>query len=98
MFGNQIKEIDFAELFTNFPNLRKLIYKITPPKPTNLNNLTSEQLAKLINGIKEKKIRIDSFKGTILTDLLAYVNELVNSGNTQHAILLIISKLLLVQQ
>ena len=32
--------------------------------------------------LKEQKIRIDSFKGTILTDLLAYVNGLVNNGQT----------------
>ena len=75
LFGNQIKEIDFSELFTNFPHLEKINFQNNPTKAKNLNNLTSEQLAKLINGIKEQKIRIDSFKGTVLTDLLTYVNE-----------------------
>ena len=82
LFGNQIKEIDFSQLFTNFPQLEKLNLQNNPAKAINLNNLTNEQLAKLINGIKGQKIRIDSFKGTILTDLLAYVNGLVNSGQT----------------
>ncbi|CAJ0832097.1 12604_t:CDS:1, partial [Entrophospora sp. SA101] len=54
-------------------------------KAKNLNNLTSEQLTKLISRIKEKKIIIDSFKGIVLMDLLAYVNKLVRNGNTQHA-------------
>jgi len=85
LFGNQIKEVDFAELFAKFPNLEKLNLQNNPTKAKNLTNLTSEQLTKLIKGIKEQKIRIDSFKGTILTDLLAYVNELVRNGNTQHA-------------
>jgi hypothetical protein len=85
LFGNQIEEIDFGELFTNFPNLEKINFQNNPTKAKNLNNLTNEQLAKLINGIKEQKIRIDSFKGTILTDLLAYVNELVRDGNTYHS-------------
>ena len=76
--------IDFAQLFTNFPQLEKINFQNNPTKAINLNNLTSEQLAKLINSIKEQKIRIDSFKGTILTDLLAYVNELVSNGNTHH--------------
>ncbi|CAJ0764848.1 10040_t:CDS:1, partial [Entrophospora sp. SA101] len=44
-----------------------------------------EQLTKLISRIKEKKIIIDSFKGIVLMDLLAYVNKLVRNGNTQHA-------------
>lgn len=83
-FGNQIKEVDFAELFTNFPNLEKINLQNNPTKAKNLNSLTNEQLVKLINGIKEQKIRIDSFKGTILTDLLTYVNELVKNGNTHH--------------
>ena len=85
LFGNQIKEIYFSELFTNFPHLEKINFQNNPTKAINLNNLNSEQLAKLINGIKDQKIRIDSFKGTVLTDLLTYVNELVNSGQTSQA-------------
>jgi uncharacterized protein YjbI with pentapeptide repeats len=60
LFGNQIKEVDFNELFTNFPQLEKLNFQNNPTKAINLSNLTTEQLAKLINGIKDQKIRIDS--------------------------------------
>ncbi len=43
--------------------------------------LTSEQFGKLVQGIKDKKIRINSFKGTILLDLLEYAQKLVAKGN-----------------
>jgi len=48
-----------------------------------LDNLTSEQFGKLVQGIKDKKIRINSWKGTILMDLLEYAQKLVNKGNNQ---------------
>src|SRR5207249_682612 len=60
VFGNQITEIDFAELFTNFPNLEKINLQNNPTKAKNLNNLTNEQFTRLVQGIKEQKIRVDS--------------------------------------
>jgi len=47
-----------------------------------LENLTSEQFGKLVQGIKDKKIKINSFKGTILMDLLEYAQKLVSQGNS----------------
>jgi hypothetical protein len=80
LFGNQIREIDFAELFTKFPNLEKINLQNNPVKTKNLNNLIKEQFNKLIQGIKAKKIRVDSFKGTILIDLLEHAQKLVSQG------------------
>jgi hypothetical protein len=83
LFGNQIKEIDFAELFTKFPNLEKVNLQNNPVSVKNLDNLTNQQFNKLVNGIKNKKIRVDSFKGTILMDLLNYAQQLTTHGNNQ---------------
>ena len=52
-----------------------------PLSAKNLDNLSSEQFGKLVQGIKDKKIRINSFKGTILMDLLEYAQKLLKSGN-----------------
>jgi len=59
-----------------------------PLSAKNLDNLTSEQFGKLVKGIKDKKIKINSFKGTILMDLLEYAQKLVAKGDnnqTQNA-------------
>jgi len=87
-FGNQIKEVDFADLFTKFPNLEKINLQNNPISAKNLNNLTNQQFAKLVNKIKEQKIKIDplnSSKKTISKDLLDYARKLVANGNNQHA-------------
>ena len=81
LFGNQITEIDFAELFTKFPNLEKINLQNNPAKAKNLNNLTNQQFNKLVHGIKNKKIRVDSFKGTLLIDLLEYTQNLIKNGD-----------------
>nr|CAG8441206.1 6560_t:CDS:1 [Entrophospora candida] len=86
LFGNQITEIDFAQLFVNFPNLEKINLQNNPISAKNLNNLTNQQFNKLVQGIKEKKIRIDSFKGTLLMDFLEYTQNLIKKGeNTENA-------------
>jgi len=59
-----------------------------PLSAKNLDNLTGEQFGKLVKGIKDKKIKINSFKGTILMDLLEYAQKLVAKGDnnqTQNA-------------
>jgi Leucine Rich repeats (2 copies) len=81
-FGNQIKEIDLAWILTNFPNLEYLDCENNPLSAKNLENLTSEQFGKLVQGIKDKKIRINSWKGTILMDLLDYAQKLIKSGDS----------------
>jgi len=87
-FGNSIKEIDLAHLLSTFPNLEYLNCENNPLSAKNLENLTSEQFGKLVQGIKDKKIKINSFKGTILMDLLEYAQKLVAKGDnnqTQNA-------------
>lgn len=86
LFGNQIKEVDLARLFTEFPNLKYLNLERNPLVAKNLENLSSEQLNKLAEGMKSKKIRISLNQGSILTDLLDYTQKLIKKGNnTQQA-------------
>ena len=84
-FGNQIKEIDLAWLLENFPNLEYLNCENNPLSAKNLENLTSEQFGKLVQGIKDKKIKINSWKGTILMDLLEYAQKLVAKGDNNQS-------------
>src|SRR6185436_15538836 len=77
-----IKEIDLAHLLSTFPNLEYLNCENNPLSAKNLENLSSEQFSKLVKGIKDKKIRINSFKGTILMDLLEYAQKLIKNGNS----------------
>ncbi|CFW92720.1 protein of unknown function (L domain-like) [endosymbiont DhMRE of Dentiscutata heterogama] len=71
LFGNEIGEVDFAWLFNNFPKLEKINLSGKPLKTKNLDNLSNEHFGKLVKGIKDKKIRINSYKGTINIDGLA---------------------------
>ncbi|CAG8841526.1 21991_t:CDS:1, partial [Racocetra persica] len=54
-----------------------------PIKAKNLDNLSNEQFGKLVKGIKDKKIRINSYKGTVLMDFLEYAQRLAGQGNQQ---------------
>ena len=81
-FGNQIKEIDLSWLLENFPNLEYLNCENNPLSAKNLDKLSSEQFGKLIQGIKDKKIKINSWKGTILMDLLEYAQKLIKNGDS----------------
>src|SRR5439155_13839969 len=80
-FGNSLKELDLAHLLSTFPNLEYLNCENNPLSAKNLDNLSSEQFGKIVDGIKNKSIQINSYKGTILMDLLTYANELVSKGN-----------------
>jgi hypothetical protein len=85
-FGNKISEVDLAKIFTEFPNLKYLNLDYNPLSMKNLSNLTSGQLEKLVEGMKNKKIRISASKGTVLADLLEYTQGLIKKGeNTEHA-------------
>ena len=52
-----------------------------PLSAKNLENLTSEQLEKLAEGMKSKQIRISVGQGTILADLLEYTQKLIKKGD-----------------
>jgi hypothetical protein len=81
LFGNKIKEVDLARIFTEFPSLKYLNLDRNPLSAKNLENLTSGQLEKLAEGMKSKQIRINaSQKGTILADLLEYAQKLIKKG------------------
>jgi hypothetical protein len=67
----------------NISNLEKVNLQNNPISTKNLDNLTNQQFNQLVNGIKNKKIRVDSFKGTVLMDLLNYAQQLTTSGNNQ---------------
>jgi len=64
-----------------FPNLKKINCGNNPVRAKNLNNLTSEQFGKVVEGIKDKSIQVNSYKGTVLMDLLEYTQHLIKSGN-----------------
>ena len=84
-FGNKIGEVDLARIFTDFPNLKYLNLDYNPLSAKNLNNLTSEQLEKLAEGMKNKQIRLSMNKGTILADLLEYTQQLIKKGDGSNA-------------
>ena len=81
LFGNKIQAVDFARLFTEFPNLKYFNLDRNPLSAKNLSNLTDKQLEKLADGLKSKQIRISANQGTILTDLLEYTQKLIKKGN-----------------
>jgi len=82
-FGNKISEVDLSRIFTEFPNLKYLNLDYNPLSVKNLANLTSQQLEKLVEGMKNKKIRISASKGTVLADLLEYTQQLIKKGENK---------------
>ena len=80
-FGNKISEIDLAKLFTEFPQLEKLNLDYNPISVKNLESLTAEHFSRLVEGMKDKKIKFSSHQGTILADLLKYTQYLVKNGD-----------------
>lgn len=85
--GNRIKEVDFADLFTKFPNLEKINLQNNPLSAKNLDKLSNEQFARLVNEIEEQNIKIDPLNSlpssTIAKDLLEYVQELIANNSNQ---------------
>ena len=82
-FGNKVGGVDLARLFTEFPNLKYLNLDYNPLSAKNLENLSSEQLNKLADGLKSKQIRISVNQGAILSDLLEYTRELIKKGENK---------------
>ncbi|CAG8849466.1 31845_t:CDS:2, partial [Gigaspora margarita] len=81
LFGNEIGEVDFAELITNFPNLEKINLSGNPLKAKNLDNLSSEQFAKLIKDIKDKKIMELISQGNQQQQNAQYLQTLIQGGS-----------------
>ena len=81
-FGNKISEVDLSRIFTDFPNLKYLNLDYNPLSAKNLENLSSEQLEKLAEGMKDKKIRLSAGQGTMMADLLEYTQQLIKKGGS----------------
>ncbi|CAI2167053.1 15868_t:CDS:2 [Funneliformis geosporum] len=81
-YNNQLESIEFLNTLPNKEKLTSLNFfgnQISEAK--NLQNLTSEQFNKLVVGMKDKSIQINSYKSTILMDLLEYTQHLIKSGD-----------------
>lgn len=59
-FGNEIKTVDLALLFTNFPNLKGINLDNNPLSLANLKQLSPTQMAFLVEQAENKKIKISS--------------------------------------
>src|SRR5436305_860901 len=71
------------EYINGLVNKQRIYLQNNPISAKNLNDLTTQQFNQLVQEIKAKKIRIDSFKGTVLMDLLEYAQQLTTHGNNQ---------------
>src|SRR5439155_2987653 len=80
--GNEINEVDFAFLFTNFPNLKTINLSNNPLTGKNLEKLDRQQFSRLVQLVETGKIKINSWKGTFLVDLLKYTERLIIAGHT----------------
>ena len=86
-FGNEINELDLATLFANFPNLKTINLDNNPLSLNNLNQLAPNQMTFLVDNVENKQIKISSWKGTVITDLLKQIQELktqLAGTNTTH--------------
>ncbi|RHZ35405.1 hypothetical protein [endosymbiont GvMRE of Glomus versiforme] len=80
-WGNEINQVDFAYLFNNFPNLNLINLENNPLGGKNLNELNPQQFTNLVKSVEEKKLKINSWKGTFLIDLLKYTEQLLKKQN-----------------
>jgi hypothetical protein len=78
-FGNEINEVDFAFLFTNFPNLKTINLSNNPLTGKSLEKLDHQQFSRLVQLAEVGKIKINSWKGTFLVDLLKYTEKLITA-------------------
>lgn len=78
-FGNEINEVNFASLlnlFKNFPNLKIINLDNNPLNNSDLANLSYQQITFLVNVVEDKKLKINSWRGNLLLDLLKCVRQL----------------------
>ena len=85
-YQNQVKEVDLSWLLSEFPNLQSLNLENNPVKAINLEKLTLEQIGKLTERIRDRKWRVNSYRGTILADLLFYIQSLINKGERSESL------------
>jgi hypothetical protein len=82
-FGNEISEVDFAFLFTNFPNLKTINLSNNPLAGRSLERLDRQQFSQFVQLVRTGKIKISSLKGTFLVDLLEYTERLFTSSQSR---------------
>ncbi|KLL03180.1 MAG: hypothetical protein MRECE_25c027 [Mycoplasmataceae bacterium CE_OT135] len=83
VWGNEINQVDFVPLFANFPNLNSINLENNPLGGGNLSELSCQQFSRLVKLVKEKKIKINTWKGTFLIDLLEYTEQLLKQQQNQ---------------
>ena len=76
LWGNEIKSVDFSLLLSEFPNLKMLNLDNNPLSGSNLEQLDNQKFFQLVKLVEEKKVKINSWKGTFLTDLLKHTKQL----------------------
>jgi len=77
LFGNEIEDINsIMWLFRDFPNLKEINLSNNPLSGRNLGQINSEQFAQLVESVKSKKLKINSWRGSLLMDLLEYAQIL----------------------
>jgi hypothetical protein len=81
--SNNKSEVDFAFLFTNFPNLKTINLSNNPLAGRSLERLDRQQFSRFVQLIETGKIKISSLKGTFLVDLLKYTERLVTSSQSR---------------
>jgi len=80
-FGNEINEVDFAFLFNNFPNLKVVNLSNNPLSGKSLEKLNRQQFSQLVQFVETGKVKINSWRGTFLVDLLKYTEKLITTNN-----------------
>jgi len=83
-YGNDLKEVDLAWLLQEFPNLQTLNLENNPVSGKDLHKLTKEQINSFCEKIRERKFKVNSYRGTILPDLLFYLQSLIKDGDSSH--------------
>ncbi|CFW93252.1 Leucine rich repeat protein of unknown function [endosymbiont DhMRE of Dentiscutata heterogama] len=76
LWGNKIENVDFTKLLNNFPNLQSINLENNPLNLSKLEDLDDEQLSQLVELVETKKLKINSWKGTPLLDLLRQIKKL----------------------
>jgi hypothetical protein len=75
LWGNKIENVDFALLLNYFPNLESINLENNLLSGNNLDSLNNEQFCQLAELVETKKLKINSWKGTFLSDLLKYTKQ-----------------------
>ena len=76
IWGNKIENVDFSRLLNGFPNLESINLENNPLNGNNFESLNNQQFSQLVELVETKKLKINSWKGSFLLDLLKYTKRL----------------------